>query len=387
MTENRFECKRNQLTIRGTEYKPEGEKLPAVIISHGFTGNSTQVITECRTFASWGYAAYAFDFCGGCADGTGKSDGSSLDMTIDSECADLTAVIEYVRTLPFIDGDRITLMGYSQGGFVSALTAAKFPADSFENLILMSPALCIPDDARAGKLAGTSYDVQKVPEVLDCGKIKISKKYHDNVVNRDAFEEIAPYTGRVLLLHGDADSIVDYHFAIKASQTYGSKRCHLQLVKEAEHGFTPEQTASALTSIRQFLLHHKEILAIDVVCTSTELRKEIGTWRQTAILFHGSNDTDFFTGTILPGAEDVQEHDNGRLLSLRADYTLKGTDYLGQECFLHIVNESKNGEWKPTIDTNSQALDFLNHADLTACLELHTGGLTVRIYSDSFPSL
>ena len=35
-TETTFECKRGDLTIRGTEYRPEGENLPVAIVCHGF---------------------------------------------------------------------------------------------------------------------------------------------------------------------------------------------------------------------------------------------------------------------------------------------------------------------------------------------------------------
>lgn len=77
----------------------------------------------------------------------------------------------------------------------------------------------------------------------------------------------------------------------------------------------------------------------------------------------------------------MQEHVEDQLVSIRADYTLEGTDYTGEQCRIHIVNQSVNGEWKPAIETDSTALAFLNHEDLTAALEGYTGGLTVRIYS------
>ena len=38
ITKGNFSCTKGQLTIRGTEYRPEGNKLPAVILSHGFNG-------------------------------------------------------------------------------------------------------------------------------------------------------------------------------------------------------------------------------------------------------------------------------------------------------------------------------------------------------------
>ena len=39
--ERNFECKRGDLTIRGTEYKPEGEILPVAIVCHGFMASGT----------------------------------------------------------------------------------------------------------------------------------------------------------------------------------------------------------------------------------------------------------------------------------------------------------------------------------------------------------
>ena len=32
-----FACSREGLTIRGTEYRPTGNRLPAAIVSHGFS--------------------------------------------------------------------------------------------------------------------------------------------------------------------------------------------------------------------------------------------------------------------------------------------------------------------------------------------------------------
>ncbi|MDO5518408.1 MAG: alpha/beta fold hydrolase [Clostridium sp.] len=383
--EKEFECTRDELTIRGVEYRPYGEKIPAIIVSHGFGGNHKHVDEGCKQYALWGYAAYAYDFCGGSAVGEGSSDGNPLDMTIDTECRDLMAVISYVCLLPYIDPERITLLGYSQGGLVSALIAARQQGKiKIENLILCSPALCIPDDARAGALAGQSYDVNHVPEVIDCGNKKISKKFHEDVVEMDVFREIAPYKGRVMILHGLDDQIVDYHYAVKASKLYESDKCHLQLVKAAGHCFNSNQKLGALASIHQFLLGKKEVLTIEVNITGSELRKQEGSWRQTAVLFDGSSESKYFKGVILPGAEDVQEYDGEKLLKLRADYTLEGKDYTGAACHIHIVNQDVKGEWKPTVETDSKSLEFLNHADLTAALEGYEGGLTVRIFADVY---
>jgi dienelactone hydrolase len=381
ISEQEFCCVREGLTIRGKEIRPDNGNLPAIIVSHGFGGNHSQVLNYCRAFAAWGYAAYCYDFCGGCADDEGKSDGKSKDMTIFTECEDLMAVMDYVKSLSYIDKDRITLMGLSQGGFVSALTAAK-RKEEIEKLILLYPALCIPDDARKGALAMTSYDVKYVPDVIDCGKMKLGRKFHDTIVDMDPFLEISAYKGPVLILHGTADRVVNYSYAIRAREVYSPAQCQLQLLRGAGHSFTDKQTNSAIASIQQFMLGHKELLTITVIVTGTEVRKEEENSKTVAILFTGYCDNELFRGSIRPGAEDVQQHEQGKPIKLRADYTLEGLDCKGQKCWIHIVNQSVDDQLKPIVQTNSEALAFLNNADLTAVLEGFEHGLTVRIFGD-----
>ena len=50
-----------------------------------------------------------------------KSDGKTTEMSVLTEVKDLEVVIDYVSTLPYVNKDKIFLMGCSQGGFVSAL--------------------------------------------------------------------------------------------------------------------------------------------------------------------------------------------------------------------------------------------------------------------------
>lgn len=380
ITERDFCCTREGLTIRGREYLPQGDRLPAVIVSHGFGGSSKNLVEYGMALASWGYAAYCFDFCGGSAYGEGRSDGESTDMTVQTECEDIKTVMQYIQKTPYVDESRVTLLGFSQGGFVSALVAAQCP-DVVESLILIYPALCIPDHARSGTLANSSYDVNDVPELINCGQMLISKKFHDTVVDMNPFDEISHYEGPVLLLHGTADEIVHCNYSIKAKEAYEPDQCHLQLIKDAGHKFTEKQTCSAIVSIHQFLLGKKEVLTIDIQITGRELRREEGTYRQVAIFFTGSCESPYFTGHILPGAEDVQEHFGNGAVKIRAEYILEGTDCEGEKCQLHIVNQRIHDEWKPKVNTDSKALAFLNHADLTAALEGYSGGLTVRIFS------
>lgn len=43
MQKNKFHCKRDNLTIRGYEYRTDGDKKPIAIVSHGFMANQGTV--------------------------------------------------------------------------------------------------------------------------------------------------------------------------------------------------------------------------------------------------------------------------------------------------------------------------------------------------------
>lgn len=383
MQEREFFCCRDGLKIYVKEFigsERKEEKLPAIILSHGFGGDSIGMEKYGRHFAEKGYATYCLDFCGGSIPGTGKSDGSSLAMTIESECEDLMTVLHTVQGLTYIDEENISLWGCSQGGFVSGLVAAKCK-EEISNLIMFFPALCIPDHARLGVLGGASYDVQSVPDEILCpGGMKISRMFHENVVNMDPFLEIAKYKGRVLLIHGKKDDVVPYVYGEKAKQCYEEGQCKLISIEDAGHGFNEQQDESAMVAAEHFLYYKKELLTIQVIVTGYEVREEREGYKEAAVYFTGYCHQDDFKGCIIPEGIDIQKQYGDEPVILRAEYTLIGTDQTGQRCFIHIVNQKKGEHYKPEITTDSKELAFLQDADLTATLEGFPGGLTVRIF-------
>ena len=253
VTERFFECQRGDLTIRGIEYKPEGENLPIAIVSHGFLMWRDTVRDYTRLLARLGYAAYCFDFCGGSIPGKGKSDGKNTEMSVLTEIQDLEAVIAYARSLPYT-GDSLLLMGASQGGFVSALTAAK-AENKVDKLVLFYPAFCIPDDARAGRMLFTQFDPQNIPEILNCGPITLGRLYPADVINMDPYKEVAPYTGPVTIIQGTNDKIVHLDYAKKAYETYAAcspDRATLHIIENGDHGFQGPHVELAMQYLEEF---------------------------------------------------------------------------------------------------------------------------------------
>lgn len=254
IAKTKFSCQRDGLTIRGYEYRPGGEKLPIAIVSHGFMANLMTVKHYAQFFAEMGYVAFCFDFCGGCVM-MGKSDGKTTDMSALTEVSDLCAVIEYAKGLDYTDSSNILLMGCSQGGFVSALTAAKLKKE-IGKLVLFYPALCIPDDAKAGKMMWAKFDPQNIPEIVKCGPMKLGRCYIADVVNMNPFEEIKGYEGDVLIVHGTADKIVANHYAEEAESVYRAREqgsVKLHFINGGKHMFSKKHDKIAIEYLGDFV--------------------------------------------------------------------------------------------------------------------------------------
>lgn len=248
--ESAFECKRGNLTIRGTEYRPEGDNLTVAIVCHGFMAWQDTVRQYAKELARMGYCAYCFDFCGGSVMKKGKSDGTTTDMSVLTEVQDLEAVIDYAQSLPY-NSNELVLMGCSQGGFVSSLVAAKHP-ELVNKLVLFYPALCIPDDARAGKMMLAKFDPRNIPERLNCGPMKLGRCYVADVIEMDPYEEIKSYRGPVLIIHGTKDRIVKLEYSRQAQRTYPNAKLHI--IEGGAHGFGKKHDDIAIAHLRRFLM-------------------------------------------------------------------------------------------------------------------------------------
>lgn len=207
--------------------KKEG-KLPLVIVSHGFGSNykATKEMVG-KALAMSGVAAYCYDFCGG--NPKPASSLTMLDMSVMTEKEDLLHVIDDVTKLDVVDPEKVWILGESQGGIVSALAGAE-REDLVRGMILYYPAFCIPDDAHAR--FGT---LDAVPDVIDIMGKTISKKYYEDIFDLDVYEAIASFKKPVLIIHGDADSIVDVSYGRKAAQVY--RDCEYHELKGEQHGW------------------------------------------------------------------------------------------------------------------------------------------------------
>ena len=261
-TERRnFSCYRDGLKINGTLFLPKtrkNEKLPIAIVCHEFMANQLFSFPYAKALAGIGFAAFCFDFCGGGLVSTSR--GSRRDMSVLTEISDLKAVIRFAQSLSNTDEGELLLVGCSQGGLVAALTAAQMP-ETVNGLVLLYPALCIPDAAQAGEMLWLKFDPSHIPEKMHAGPMPLGRRYSADVMNMDAFRQIAGYSGKVLLLHGDKDTIVDISYAEKAESVYRAAGADVRFVviPGGKHIFRkPSQIRQATQEITAFVRKIKE---------------------------------------------------------------------------------------------------------------------------------
>lgn len=217
---------------------------PLLILSHGFGGSHVDHKDYTDFFYSKGLSVFSPDFCGGGLES--KSDGSMLEMTVLTEAEDLNAVIDFFKDDPRFT--HIFLMGFSQGGFVSAYVAARRPRD-VSALVIEYPAFVLQDDARRRADASGAFP----PTSNVMGQI-IGRVYNEAAVSFDIYDVIGGYTGEVLLLHGDRDEIVPLRYSTRAAQAFPNAR--LIVLPGQGHGFTGAERRKAMEAEWQFFSNH-----------------------------------------------------------------------------------------------------------------------------------
>ena len=224
--------------------KNRSGKLPTIICSHGFNGSYRYFKSSVgMCLAMSGFAVYCFDFYGGSIHG--KSGGKMTEMSVFTERDQLNDVITAIKTLDFVDLDNLFLWGESQGGFVTAITAAQHNED-VKGVVLFYPAFCAKDDIQKRYAS-----LDEMPEIVDIFGKKVGKIYYEKLYNFDAYTEAAKYTGPVLIIHGNADRTVNVSYGQAATESYRNAR--LEVLPGEDHGFSGKGKIKATEMVYGFL--------------------------------------------------------------------------------------------------------------------------------------
>lgn len=239
------------LEIRGKYYRPDGQNTyPTLLLGHEFALTMASTGRYARRLCPRGFNVVVFDFPGS---GTGKSTGrSSTDMSVLTQAEDFGVLLDHVRSLPWVDRERIILGGCSQGGLAAALLAARREAEVWK-LVLLYPGFNIPDDARKGSGKVKSMDLTVIPdEFTALPGLKLGKRYILDARSIEPWKEISTFSKPVLIVHGALDSVVPVRWSWEAAKRYPG--CTLKELKWSNHAFFgPGDVRKAVQALEAFL--------------------------------------------------------------------------------------------------------------------------------------
>lgn len=221
-------------SIFGILHLPKSKgRVPLAVLCHGWSGNHLGTWNAFfnkagRDLARQGFAALRFDFRG-----SGNSDGIFENQTITTMLSDLKAVVEQAVKRPEIDGNRIALIGHSQGAYVALFQAIK---DKRVKLLVswmgrlseyadFASKMWVDEAKRKGFLPHwEGYTVRYDTYIKD------SFRY-------DSAKALRKLKKPLALLYGEADSIVAIVEGERARKLAKGKT-EMKVLKELNHDFT-----------------------------------------------------------------------------------------------------------------------------------------------------
>ncbi len=222
------------------------EKVPLVIICHGFSGNCQTPFMNAlsESIVAQGMATLRFDF-----NGHGRSDGEFKDMTVLNEIDDLKDVIAWAQKQSWVKD--ISLVGHSQGGVVVSMVSGELGDKGIKAEVLLAAAAVLRDDALRGNTMGAMYDPWnfkgdyiELPHSPEAGALLLGKNYVETAIRLPIYETAANYNGPTLIVQGTHDQIVPYTYAERYNEKI--KGSELKLIPDENHTFTQTQKETSI---------------------------------------------------------------------------------------------------------------------------------------------
>ena len=234
-TVKEYDFDSNGKDIYARAFVPDVEgRVPLVIFSHGLGADARHEEEVQKTLAKAGIAVFSFEFAGGSSSAAPMSEGLTTEMSVLTEVQNLKDAIRIASGLEYADPQKIYLMGSSQGGLVTALTAEE--VTNIAGLFLFYPAFSLPDDIRS-----SFPKLDEVPETFNLLGTKIGKKYITDIYDMDPYANLEKLGMPVHIFHGKDDNIVPITASQKTMKRL--KDARLTTLEDTGHALTPEQQA------------------------------------------------------------------------------------------------------------------------------------------------
>ena len=250
--------------VPATVVVPDGEgPFPAVVINHGHGGGRQEnggLGRIASALAEQGILSVRMDF-----PGSGDSTEPFTEGYLSNMISDSNASLAYVLENYEVDAERLGIFGYSMGGRI-ALTIAGEADNPYKAVALLAPSAdpggpmsvaFMGGQAEYDRLYAEASGPQGYAEyVTQYGQTQqLSKTWYDEMTASTPLDAIANFSGPMLILHGDQDTVVPAAVAEMVKAAYPAAT--LTTVPDADHGYgfysdQPAVTELVDTSIAEF---------------------------------------------------------------------------------------------------------------------------------------
>lgn len=184
-------------TIGASLFMPKGDgPFPAVLIARGAASYDRSLnYTEAQIFASYGIAALVYDNYG-----TGQTNGNPRTKDFEDKQNLVLDLYAHLQAHPKIKGDRIGLMGGSQGARIAAMAASKAEQPAF--LILRAHPMETRKDQQLYAI-GSFLRQRNVTEELIVRILQLWDQYFDLAHRQEVDQEYIEAVSKMRAAHPD----------------------------------------------------------------------------------------------------------------------------------------------------------------------------------------
>ena len=211
----------------------EGETFPAVVMLHG-NGSTRHEAGNAYDYtapemAKAGIATIRYDYIG-----NGDSTEDYIDFTYDKGIADAICCYEYLKGVEAVDIERVGIMGWSQGGRLTLLTAAR--NDVFKSALTWAGAFEQKDESAEYQIALENGYYKVVYDWRE--PLKQSPAYYECAMGIDYHKEAANIEVPYLIIQGTDDTSVVPETALEIQKALvSSPNAPIYWVENCDHTF------------------------------------------------------------------------------------------------------------------------------------------------------
>lgn len=241
----------------GVQAENSNKKFPAVILIHGLGATRHEhnglFMRLAVTLAMAGFVVLRLDMRG-----SGESCGTTRDISVFSWIEDVQSAIDYLKSTPVVDPDKIALLGLSLGGLVAAGTVG---VSKDVAAIVMWEAPFNLGATMIRTFGPHTLSHIKFRGYFQAGLIQLGVPFFEQLEKFNPAKRVQKFNGPSLIVNGSTDWIVPPENVDRWKEAFEGKALDVHMVEGGDHAFTKEPWAlDAINKSTQWL---KEKLAVE----------------------------------------------------------------------------------------------------------------------------